>query len=501
MRTQTDAIIDFADKAIEAAASMSPDGQRRLISLAHGRRMSVSDTLWEERLEAGIEKAFADRRYVGLATIAIATNTQVHLERLLTDEWPGNMNYLFDVAHSLANPTREGLDDVVSTVSANGWSAFDMREDAEVPSSRVVVEIVRQFDAFLDLDPTWAEEAEDAFDQILTSDDESAWQRQPLLENVGPILASLGASEGDTGAISDDGSSTDASISDALAKSNVTAANDTFRMVRMNEFLARPLPPRSLVFGPMLERGLVTVLGAAPGIGKSTLTAAISSSVAMGRSFAGFEVPEAGAVWHMNAEDSPAETQRRFAAFAKYNGIAHAELGNLYVLGYNQKLRLMNKLSGTPQPSDVGIALRNSLLQARPSLVVLDPLALLHDLDENSNADMSATFEFASDLAQEVHCAVLVVHHARKDSKGQNMDVLRGASAIASSARSVYTLTEGKNSSDVTLSCLKSNNHSREGQAVTFKRQSVTLDSGDDVGVLVPCTTSPAPSGAAISSS
>lgn len=500
MRTQTDAIIDFADKAIEAAVSMSPDNKRQLISLAHGRRMVVSNALWEEQLEAGIEKAFADRRYVGLATIAIATHTQVHLERLLAGEWPGNMNYLFDVAHSLANPTRNGLDDVVSTVSADGWSAFDMREDAEVPSSRVVVEIVRQFDAFLDLDPTWAEDAEDAFDQILTSD-EPAWHRLPLLENVGPTLVSLGASERDTSAISDDGWSTDASISDAPAKSNVTAANDTFRMVPMNEFLARPLPARSLVFGPMLERGLVTVLGAAPGIGKSTLTAAISSSVAMGRSFAGFEVPEAGAVWHMNAEDSPAETQRRFAAFAKYNGIAPAELGNLYVLGYNQKLRLMNKLSGTPQPSDVGIALRNSLLQARPSLVVLDPLALLHDLDENSNADMSATLEFASDLAQEVHCAVLVVHHARKDSKGQNMDVLRGASAIACSARSVYTLTEGKNSSDVTLSCLKSNNHSREGQAVTFKRQSVTLDSGDDVGVLVPCTTSPAPCGAAISSS
>lgn len=494
MITTNDTTLEFVNHVISAAERM-PSGpeRRRLLALASGRRPgtglpSLGSESIDDLIERGVTRCLSDHRYFTLATLAACSNAEHLLPGLLEGMWPGNFNFLAHTGRLLAFGTRAELDEVVETVSAEHWAPFGIHNDAQDVPYSASRKIAGVCDEFAYLNPAWPDEAETAFDERLTAaveigKDVGPWTF-PEVETA--FEGQLGRADTFIPEAEVIGESNDIELLSSIAE---LSGDDTFRMIPMSAFLERPLPARPLVFGPMLERGLVTVLGAAPGIGKSTLTAAISTCVALGRDLAGFEVPEPVRVWHMNTEDSSDETQRRFTAFAKHNSIRQSELDNLFAPVFGRKLRLMNKLSGTPQPSDQGTALRKAIVRQRLGLLVLDPLVLLHDLDENSNADMGAFLEFLQETAREANCAILLVHHARKDKSGQSMDALRGASAIAASARSVYTLWEEDGRNEVTLTCVKSNNHSRASQSVTFERQSVTLDNGDQVGVLVPCNT------------
>jgi len=66
-----------------------------------------------------------------------------------------------------------------------------------------------------------------------------------------------------------------------------------------------------------------------------------------------------------------------------------------------------------------------------PNLLLLDPLVRLHARDENSSAEMSALLGFLRRLQREHHCAVVLVHHTRKNgSSSQPGQALRGSSDL-----------------------------------------------------------------------
>ena len=54
--------------------------------------------------------------------------------------------------------------------------------------------------------------------------------------------------------------------------------------------------------------------------------------------------------------------------------------------------------------------------QLRPRLLILDPLIRLHRLEENAAPQIAALLSYLRELQREFHLAVLLVHHARKDS-------------------------------------------------------------------------------------
>lgn len=73
-------------------------------------------------------------------------------------------------------------------------------------------------------------------------------------------------------------------------------------------------------------------------------------------------------------------------------------------------------------------------------LVVLDPLSRLHGGDENSNSVSTALINAAEKIAQEFHCAVIVLHHVSKQAasdKNASAHSGRGGSALGDGARSV----------------------------------------------------------------
>lgn len=75
-------------------------------------------------------------------------------------------------------------------------------------------------------------------------------------------------------------------------------------------------------------------------------------------------------------------------------------------------------------------------------ILVCDPLAELHNAEENDNTAMRTVVAAFRDLARRLNIAVLLLHHDRKGNNAPgDMDRLRGASAISGAVRVLVTLT------------------------------------------------------------
>src|SRR5262245_2521279 len=69
--------------------------------------------------------------------------------------------------------------------------------------------------------------------------------------------------------------------------------------------------------------------------------------------------------------------------------------------------------------------------QQRPVLLILDPLIRLHRVDENDATQIAALLSYLRELQRQFQLAVMLVHHARKDSQSSRPgQALRGSSEL-----------------------------------------------------------------------
>ena len=138
-------------------------------------------------------------------------------------------------------------------------------------------------------------------------------------------------------------------------------------------------------------------------------------------------------------------------------------------------------------------------------LFVVDPFIETHEVDENSNRQIKVVAGMFREVARSANCSVLLVHHTAKPPQGTsdghagNMNTARGASALVGVARVVETLFSmseadadevGVSDDDrhlyLRLDDAKANLGPTRGEPAWYRRQSVTIANGDEVGVLVP---------------
>jgi hypothetical protein len=75
-------------------------------------------------------------------------------------------------------------------------------------------------------------------------------------------------------------------------------------------------------------------------------------------------------------------------------------------------------------------ALRETIQELRPRLLVLDPFIRLHAIDENVAGDVAPLLAYLRQLEREFAVAVLLVHHARKGGATRPGQALRGSSEL-----------------------------------------------------------------------
>ena len=272
---------------------------------------------------------------------------------------------------------------------------------------------------------------------------------------------------------------------------------------------AAMIPRRRWLVGSFAIRGHLTVLVAPPGAGKSTLGIALAVAGVTGRGeIVGETVHETIKAWVWNNEDDRNELRRRLAAIMQQWNVAPADLRGK--LGLN---------SGSERPLVIAKATKDGAVVRLPDieaiiervqaegigLLIVDPFVETHEVDENNNAQIKAVAAMWREVARRGDCAVVIVHHTGKppsaspDAWTGSLSASRGASSLGGVARIMRTLfAMSQSDADkfgldaderrlwVRLDDAKANLSLASGSARWFKRVSIIIANGEEVGALVP---------------
>lgn len=140
-------------------------------------------------------------------------------------------------------------------------------------------------------------------------------------------------------------------------------------------------------------------------------------------------------------------------------------------------------------------------MEEQADLLVCDPLAELHDSEENDNTAMRQVVAAFRTLAQRLHMAVMILHHDRKGtSTPGDMDRVRGASSISGAVRVMLTLTTmtaeeaggfgipaDERRSYIRIDSAKSN-YAPAQEAEWYKLTAIEIENGEIVAAALPWT-------------
>lgn len=262
-------------------------------------------------------------------------------------------------------------------------------------------------------------------------------------------------------------------------------------------------PVREWVLKNRYIKGFLTGIIAPGGMGKSTATLIDAISICIGRDLLTGEETEQGRAWVHNAEDPLKETKGRVLALCRFFGVDRALIkGRLYVTsGRTLTLCFANKIGQGADVNWLDTQKAIDYIQQRQITVVfLDPLIRVHNVDENSNEQFDKVFKALTYIAEAQNMSVVPVHHSRKlnsaDGAG-DMDSARGGSVMSASCRLMFTWSrmDDKTAEDfgidpdrkswyVRLADAKANLAPPMDRQVWFERHSVELANGDSYGAL-----------------
>lgn len=291
-----------------------------------------------------------------------------------------------------------------------------------------------------------------------------------------------------------------------------TALSEPFnlKVARIDDLLDTEPSPRQWIIPDFLPLGVVGLMIAAGGTGKSFLMLQLAVSVTTGLPWLDMEISMKGPVLMFSAEDDRPEVHRRLTeVLAQYKrdkcGFFNDEVWaendrhlreRLFVfdrVGCDNRLTTVRdrNLEWTEYADRVVEVARQ--VTVKPTLIILDPLARFDGGDPNSNADATRLIECAEKIRKAVGATVLFVHHIAKGSMRDTeagQEAARGASAFVDGSRwvgMIRTLTtkeavqhevpEEDRGMHVHLTTVKAN-YSRPWGGMWLKRQ--------PGGVLVP---------------
>jgi AAA domain len=215
--------------------------------------------------------------------------------------------------------------------------------------------------------------------------------------------------------------------------------------------LIRELPQVLFLWNPWIPRGMITLVIAAPGIGKSAFAmGALARAVTCAGTWPDGKTSllAPGKVLYVDTESGQAMLSERLQQWK-----LPAER---IILPKSDDVLGTVKLD---DPDDV-FALRHFVQRQKPALVIIDSLRGSHSKAENDSRISGEILEALGKLAQESSAAIVVIHHTRKTEEGKTVtaDDSRGSNALIAHARSVIAIDKpDPKSESVRVSVVKSN--------------------------------------------
>lgn len=265
-------------------------------------------------------------------------------------------------------------------------------------------------------------------------------------------------------------------------------------------------PPELQFVLPGLLKGTIGALVAPGASGKSFLALEIAASIAATPCndglFDGFGInPKSrGGVLYLALEDPAVVLQRRLHSMGQHIPPQHktAMAINLSIepmLGLGLDLMRDDHLDWITQQA------------TSRQLVVIDTLSRAHQLDENSNGDMSLLLRRLEAVGAQSGAAVLFIHHiskgASRDAQGADQFAARGASVLVENARYVSYLSRMTEKEAEKLSERIDGQPMHSDRAISYVRWGVSKQNYDvnpdekwfkrsEGGVLLPADLKPA---------
>ncbi|MEN8681009.1 MAG: AAA family ATPase [Akkermansiaceae bacterium] len=252
-----------------------------------------------------------------------------------------------------------------------------------------------------------------------------------------------------------------------------TDVKEWFQLWKPSEFIDFEPPKDFILAGDChVTRGGITVLGGAPGVGKSRAALGLALAGATGADWMGFPVHAKFKTLVIQAENGPYRLK-----------------GELSDIAGEMTEDLDDWLRVTPPPTyglaftepGFRLAVKKVIDEWEPSLIVIDPWNRATQGDKQADAQAALEGLFAclpNDPSKKP--AVLIVHHLRKKSSDHQrktgrdlLHELAGTYQIGSSARCVLALEPASNDTTddrVVLTCCK-NNDGIEGSPTAWHRQ------------------------------
>jgi RecA/RadA recombinase len=201
------------------------------------------------------------------------------------------------------------------------------------------------------------------------------------------------------------------------------------------EELARNLKPIEWLWPNWIPRGMITLLAAAPGSGKSFVALDLANRILQASKFPD-EQPvrvENGRVLYIDAENSPHLHLRRAVDWKM-------DLSRLFFISPNE-----GGLIDLSKPEQQELLLEKVDF-VQPDLIVIDALGNLSIRGENAVEDVRDLMAFLNYLSLESEAGLVIIHHVRKGlpiqarSNTISMDDVRGSGHIGAMARSILGL-------------------------------------------------------------
>ena len=183
----------------------------------------------------------------------------------------------------------------------------------------------------------------------------------------------------------------------------------------------------------LIPKGVLGVLTATGGTGKTFWLLALAMAGANGGSFGPIHAPKPLNVLVICAEDTQDELDRRLWDIGK--GQLPANLHRISIVG---ELGPLMRLEGsTPVLADTYYWLDDTLaLYPDLDLLILDPLSRLYGLDENNSSHATRWIQALESLNKKYLLNTLCSHHTSKHTAGRiSQNMSRGSSAIVDGCR------------------------------------------------------------------
>ena len=218
----------------------------------------------------------------------------------------------------------------------------------------------------------------------------------------------------------------------------ILATNPGYRpYIPSFEVIAKGLSPIEWVWKDWIPRGMLTILGAAQGSGKSFVAMDLAHRIIHGLQFPdGAPIMRPGAnIIYLDAENVPQilnERTKNYGTDQSKLFLMHPDDTKFVDLGKDEDRDRLSEMA----------------YHLKPELIIVDSLSTIHSGGQNDVEDVRSLIGYLTYLPRSMNCGLLLVHHIRKPAGGGQrmanfelgMEDLSGSSFITQAARVVIGL-------------------------------------------------------------